>query len=169
MSLPKVPEGYGRWALLALVVLPIAFIRVQSALMSPEERIEARFVGTLDAIEHRKARTIVRAFTRDFVDEETGRGRDPIGQWANSLMLSQGERYRGSLREPDGLQITEMSADGIRPATATVLVKVLLEHRFKDAPFKPWWDLEFTATMRKEHGEWRIQSTRDVNHETRPR
>ncbi len=169
MALPKLPEGYGRWLLLALIVIPIAYVRIQSALQSPEERIEARIVGVLEGIEARKARRIVKAFSRDYVDEGSGYGRDAIQRWANSLMMPQGERYRGSLKEPGGFTILEMSPEGVTPPTATVRVQALLEHRFKTTEFAPWWDLEFTATMRRENGRWRIHSTRDVNHEARPR
>ena len=167
MRIPGIPEGSGRWILLAAVVLPFACVRIQSALASTEERIEARIVGMLGGLEERKPRRITRGFTRNYRDADSGYGRDEIRQWANSIVL--GTRYRGSIVEPDGFQILELSPDGVKPATATVQVHCLLERREKDTVFQPWWDLEFTADMVRDKGDWRIASTRNVNHETRPR
>ncbi len=167
MRIPRLPEGSGRWILLAAIVLPFAYVRIQSALASTEERLEARIVGMLQAMEERKPRRIMRGFSRGYQDADTGYGRDDIRQWANSIMI--GTRYRGSLVEPDGFTIVELSPEEQKPRTATVRVKCLLERRERDTEFQPWWDLEFTADMVREKSDWRIMRTSDVNHETRPR
>lgn len=167
MRLPRLSEGSGRWILLAAIVLPFAFLRIQSALASTEERLEAHFVRMLQALEERKPRRIVRGFSKRFEDADTGYGREEIRQWANSIVL--GTRYRGSLVEPDGFEIIELSTEDVKPRTATVKVKCLLERRERETEFRPWWDLEFTASMVRDEGDWRIVRTQDVNHETRPR
>lgn len=168
MRIPRLPDGSGRWVLLGLILLPIAFVRIRSALMSDAQHIEARITDALDALEGRNPRKLRRVFARDYVDEATGHTRNDIGRWANGLMAP-GERYRGTLREPDGIVILEQSEEGVKPRTATVAVQCLIEHRFKNTEFAPWWDLEFTAVMIREDGKWRIHRTKDVNHERRPR
>ena len=167
MRLPRLPDGSGRWLLLAVVVLPFACIRIQSALASTEDQLQAQIVGMLNAMEERKPRRIVGGFSETYVDEDSGYGRDNVREWANSIII--GTRYRGSLVDPDGFIIEDLSAKGVTPQTATVRVKCLLERRQKNTEFRPWWDLEFTADMVRSKGDWRIVRTRDVNHETRPR
>ncbi|QDV07149.1 hypothetical protein Poly30_26680 [Planctomycetes bacterium Poly30] len=168
MRLPRLPDGSGRWVLLGLILLPVAFVRIRSALMSDEQHIEARILDALEALEGRNPRKLRRVFARDYVDEGSGYNRNDIGRYANGLMAP-GERYRGSLVEPDGLVFVDHSPEGVKPRTATVQVKCLIEHRFKTTEFAPWWDLEFTAEMIREDGNWRIHRTSDVNHDRRPR
>lgn len=168
MRIPRLPEGYGRWVLLGLILLPLAFLRIRSALMSDEQHIEARIVDVLEALEDRNPRKVSRAFARDYVDESTGYDRGDVRRWANGLMAP-GERYRGTLVAPDGIVYLDRSPEGVKPRTATIAVKCLIEHRFKTTEFAPWWDMEFTAVMVGEKGSWRIGKTRDVNHVKRPR
>ena len=168
MRIPRLPEGSGRWVLLGLILFPIAILRIQSALMSDDQHIEARIKDALEALEGRNPKKLRRAFARDYVDEATGYTRQDVGRWANGLMAP-GERYRGTLQDPEGLVFLDHSPEGVKPRTATIQVKCLIEHRFKGTEFAPWWDLEFTAEMIREDGNWRIHRTSDVNHERRPR
>lgn len=167
MRLPRLPEGSGRWILLAAVVLPFAFVRIQSALQSTEERLKGTIVGMLSALEERQPRRIVRGFSRSYSDEGTGYNRENIQQWANSIVI--GTRYRGTLLEPDGFTILSLSPEDVEPRTATIQAKCLLERRERTTEFRPWWELEFTADMQREKGRWRIVRTLEVNHETRGR
>lgn len=169
--LDRLPDGTGRWLLLAVVVIPFAGYRIAKSLESDEEQLRSRVLYALAGLEARQPRRISRFLARDFVDADTGYDRSQIREWSRGLLVP-GERYRGTLRDSEdepGFKIIEMSEPDERPFTATIEVRCSIERRSKNTEFEPWWDLEFTGIMIRDGGVWKLMRSENVNHETRPR
>lgn len=151
-------------ALVLLVVLPIGFHRVRSALRSTEESVRDRVEYLLDALEERQPKRIVRSLAADYVDETAHYSRDDVVAAARSVLMP-GTRYRAELDAEDGIVFRQVADDAV-----TVRVRCAIDTRVgRDGEWIPWWNLEFTADMERRGGDWMVLRTRDVNHEKRPR
>ena len=152
-----------------LIVAAFGAHRVRLLLLSTEETIARRIEFLMDGFEEREPNRIRRALTRDFTDEDRGYDRRDVDQALN-VLLTPGQRYRARLDEPGGLTFLEPPHDGPDgDRRATVRIECLIEVRFgADDDYDEFWDLGLTADLVRRSGSWKIERTREVNHEDRP-
>ena len=150
--------------LVLLVAAPIGVHRIRLALRPTEETVRDRVEYLLDALEERQPKRIVKSLAADFIDETAHYSRDDVVAAARSVLMP-GTRYRAEVRGDDGIEFLAVEDDAV-----TVRVRCAIDTRVgRDGEWVPWWNLEFTADMEQQGGDWMVLRTRDVNHETRPR
>lgn len=153
-----------------LIVVAFGVHRVRLLLLTTEETIERRIEFLMDGFEERQPNRIRRALTGDFTDEATGYDRRDVSRALN-VVMTPGQRYRARLDEPGGITFLEPPFDGPDgDRRATVRVECLIEVRYGATDdYEEFWDLGFTADLVRRSGTWKIERTREVNHDERPR
>lgn len=143
--------------------------RVRLLLLSTEETIERRIEFLLDGFEERQPKRVRRALTSDFVDEATGYDRRDVSGALNAVVVP-GKRFRARLDEPGGITFLEPPHEGPDgDERATVRIECLIEVRYgANDDYDVFWDLGVTADLVRRSGTWKVERTRDVNHEERP-
>lgn len=160
-----------RWILVLVVVVLFGAHRIRLALRSTEDSIRDRVEHMLEGFERKQPKWIVKGLSDDFIDEDTRYGRREVRD-ATRALLAPGTRYRAQLAPENGLVfLTDLDSD---PEQVDATLHCLIESRpsgpgSENSPWTPFWDLHLTATFARESGVWKVLSTRQVNHDQRPR
>ncbi len=146
--------------LIAVVAVVIIAYQIYQALLPEEARIRRMVFQIQDAFNEGEAGTISSYLTSDFVDHETGLGRDEVRLFLLQFFLQ--ERQKGAPKilvevAPEDIEIQLENKD---PPAAELIVKARFFIQQQSGNPAPHGTIRFAGHLKKPQGDWLISRSR---------
>lgn len=155
-------------AVLVIGLMGLAWTRARHALASPEDLIRWRLQGMVEGFHSKTLRHVMAGFHGDYRDLGTGHGREHVADALRYLFfqerdsMTQGFAYR--LEVPEDELAIQLDPEDEQRADVTLRAIFFRTQRGVE---EPWWDMRASLVFVRDKGEWRIVSSKDVNHRDR--
>jgi hypothetical protein len=153
---------------LVVALMGLAWTRARHALAGPEDLIRWRLEGMVDGFHSNTLRHVMAGFHQDYRDSATGHGREHAADALRYLFFQEHDSVTGKFAYR--LEIPEdelvISLDPEDEERADVTLRAVF-YRTQKGLEEVWWDMRASLTFVRDEGDWRIVTSKDVNHRDR--